>query len=448
MKLNERTLKRHIKNYNIKDREEVIEFIQENPENLNVDELSRIAELINNSRLDTAAYYTDTETLLTLEQHLPDIDKKTIRILEPSVGVGNFLQIIINKYAKVAEKVIIDVNDIDEYSVVLTKLLNNYRYIPGNVEINYYVEDFLFSFLYEKFDLIIGNPPFLKLNKKKGLIDYAENFNDYLTSNISGFFLQKATDIGDNVILIMPKYFLSNKDFKETRNRVKKYSIDKIIDFGEKGFKGVLIETIGLFINTLQMPNKTLTYSVTKNLCNTQRQSLITSDNYPYWLIYRNDFFNKVASKMKFDVFSVFRDRQLTNSVLKNTGSVQVIKSRNINRDGSGLTSINGYDKFIDFSELNKYAISKYFNRDDVYLAPNMTYYPRVIKKPQKTVTNGSVAILENVSKDEISNEQLEFLCSTTFEKFYQIARNYSTRSLNIDSNSVYFFGLLQGKLK
>lgn len=71
-----------------------------------------------------------------------------------------------------------------------------------------------------------------------------------------------------------------------------------------------------------------------------------------------------------------------------------------------------------------------------------MTYYPRVIKKPKGTLVNGSVAILEPKIGIEVTDKHLSFLCSNQFEKFYAIARNYSTRSLNIDANSVYFFGL------
>ena len=85
-------------------------------------------------------------------------------------------------------------------------------------------------------------------------------------------------------------------------------------------------------------------------------------------------------------------------------------------------------------------------DRDDVYLCPNMTYYPRLVKKPKNTVVNGSVAILENKSDYDITKDDLEFFSGETFEEFYRIARNYSTRSLNIDSNSVKFFGLMREK--
>lgn len=72
-----------------------------------------------------------------------------------------------------------------------------------------------------------------------------------------------------------------------------------------------------------------------------------------------------------------------------------------------------------------------------------MTYYPRVVRKPSGVIVNGSVAILVNITNEEITSGHLKFLSGSVFEKFYRIACNYSIRSLNIDSNSVYFFGLI-----
>lgn len=439
--MNEQVLKRHINKHNLLHRNDVIKFIENNPENLSYEELSRIAELINNSRENTAAYYTDSIILQILSKFLPEINKDVIKILEPSVGVGNFLQVVINKY-KNAEKVIIDVIDIDSKSIELTKILNKYRDIPSNVIINYHKTNFLSPYFKGSYDLIIGNPPFLRLSNKTGLNDYSKLFDDKTTKNISGFFLQKAITMGKHIILILPKYFLSNPDFSITRDRVNKFSIEKIVDFGENGFKGVLIETIALQLNTLKEPNNTMIYSVPNDIYNQQPQQKMTSKEFPYWLIYRDDFFDEIAKKMEFSIFDVFRDRQLTNKILKKKGDIPVIKSRNINRDGTGISTIKDYDSFIDKKELSKYSVSKYLNNDQVFLCPNMTYYPRVIRKPKGVIVNGSVAILKNISKFEITDDHLKFLCSPLFEKFYKIARNFSTRSLNIDKNSVYFFGL------
>ena len=436
-------LKNLVDNYNLYKRENVVKFIKENPERLTLNVLLELAEFTNTQKSETAAYYTEKETLAQIEKFLPEINKKVIHVLEPSAGAGNFLDIIINKYSN-AEKLIIDLNDIDKISIEIIKNLNKHRNIPENVEINYFNHDYLTYDFNKEYDLIIGNPPFLKLSKKTGLDIYSSIFNDNKTKNIAGFFLEKSVNMSENIALILPKYFLHNNDFAYIRDLVKKFNISNIIDFGETGFKGVLIETIAIFINTCEKPNETIVYSVPRNYQNKEKQEIITSDEFPSWIIYRNDFFNEIASKMYLNIFKSFRDRQITNKILKNDGDVRVIKSRNINREGTKIINITNYDSYINTEDLNKLSITKYLKKDDVYLCPNMTYYPRVIKKPKNVVVNGSVAILENKSSFKINDKDLRFFSSPTFEEFYRIARNYSTRSLNIDSNSVVFFGLLK----
>ncbi|HEM5243423.1 TPA: DNA methyltransferase, partial [Streptococcus suis] len=115
----------------------------------------------------------------------------------------------------------------------------------------------------------------------------------------------------------------------------------------------------------------------------------MTSKQFPSWLIYRNELFDRISENMSFDVFTVFRDRQLTNSLLQSKGDIRVLKSRNIKRDGSGIESIQGYDSFIDENNVNKFSVANFLERDDVFLSPNMTYYPRVIRKPKNTLVNG-----------------------------------------------------------
>lgn len=444
MIINERKIKSIIQERKLNHREKVIKYIGENPDELTINELSRIAELVNNGRLETSAYYTDKIILDEIYKNLPIIDKEVIKVLEPSVGVGNFLEIIIKRYSH-AQKLIIEVNDADSKSIGILKALNQYRDIPSNVEILYSAEDYvspLFIGNEEKYDLIIGNPPFTKLSKKNGLTDYSMLFTDSITKNLAGFFLQKSIELADYTLLVMPKYFLSSPDFELTRKRVANKKVEKIIDFGEKGFKGVLIETIGILVNSTEHQNQTEVYSITKNISNTISQDIMTSAEFPGWIIYRDEFFDKISKKMTFDVFTVFRDRQITNKNTSTKGDVRIIKSRNISRDGRNIEKIDGYDAYINESDLSNFSVSKYLERDDVFLTPNMTYYPRVIRKPKDTLVNGSVAILEPKKDIEIKDEHISFLCGDQFEKFYAIARNYSTRSLNIDANSVYFFGL------
>ena len=72
-----------------------------------------------------------------------------------------------------------------------------------------------------------------------------------------------------------------------------------------------------------------------------------------------------------------------------------------------------------------------------------MTYKPRIIKKDKGYVVNGSVAILIPKEKNiNLNEKQLNYISSDEFRNFYRIARNYQTRSLNVDKTSCYWFGV------
>ncbi|UTH15636.1 Eco57I restriction-modification methylase domain-containing protein [Macrococcus epidermidis] len=426
--------------YNLDERSKIIDFINFNPLNLNVNELSKIAEKVNNLRTDTAAFYTDKSILSYIQKYLPTFDKEEIFILEPSVGVGNFLPILINNYKDNHRKVNIDVIDIDHISIDILKEILNKMEIPKNVFINFFIEDYTLINDLKNYDLIIGNPPFLKINKK-----IKKNISPKYNSikNLAGLFVIKALQHTDNLIMILPKYMLSNEDFRDVRNELNKYKIERIIDFGEHGFKGVKIETLCIFINKLLNKDFTAISNITRSIDIVQEQGYITDEIYPNWLIYRNDFFDDISSKLLLGQFTVFRDRQITNKILKQNGDIRVLKSRNISRDGKEIINIENYDVYISFEDARNLSVFKYLNNSTVYLTPNMTYYPRVIRKPKDTLVNGSVAILINNLNRELTNSELDFLSSLDFQKFYSIARNYSTRSLNIDKNSVFYFGIL-----
>ena len=236
---------------------------------------------------------------------------------------------------------------------------------------------------------------------------------------------------------------MHNSDFEICRDYAQKCCIDSIIDFGEKGFKGVLIETICLFVNCIGIPKYTECFSMTYNKINRILQSKLTDRTFPNWLLYRNDEFDKIANSMNFDIFDCFRDRQITSKQLNTDGKIWVIKSRNITKDGTKIEHLPNYDSFL--SSLDDYknlSVSKYYDRDDVYLSPNMTYYPRVIKKPKKTIVNGSVAIFETKNNRKLTARDIEYFATEEFRKFYSVARNLSTRSLNLDKNAVFYFGV------
>lgn len=418
-------------------------FISENPLNLSTSDLSRLAEVANASREDNAAFFTSKTLITEIMRSLPDTEQKSLRILEPSVGVGNFIPLILKKFE--GKELIIDVVDIDANSLDITKIILSKYDLTKGVEINYILDDFLLHEFDQQYDYIIGNPPFYKLKANNSLLSvYRKQAINKESNNICSFFLDKALALGSYVALVFPKFLLNTPEFSKTREYLSQKAVDCIIDFGEKGFPGVLVETLAIFISNKKRPATTKVVSITRRICLIQKQDYIFDKQFPYWIIYRNTEFDQTCKRLDFNVFKVFRDRQITNKLLNESGDIRVIKARNISDDGKSIVDIDGYDSYISTPDASSLSVFEFIDKDDVYLTPNMTYKPRVIKKPKDTIVNGSVAILVPQNGISPTEKQMEFFSTKEYRSFYLIARNYQTRSLNVDSCSVFFYGLLK----
>ena len=439
------TISKTIEEYKLLKAENLMQFILDNPLNLGGASLARIAELTNSKRENNAAYYTNKYIVNEIYKQLTDFDKDEISVLEPSVGVGNFLPFIFKKYEGI-KIVNIDVVDIDKKNLQILELLLKKQRIPSNVKLNFIHADTLLHDFKKRYDLVIGNPPFSKL-KAKDAAKYLKNNVNKDTTNTFEFFLEKAISIADYVAMIMPKAVLNTPEFRVTRELLSEKKIDCIQDYGENGFKGVLVETICLFIDTLGQPKDTKVESLSLKKSIIQKQKYITDKAYPYWIIYRDDFFDSISKRLDFDKFTVFRDRQITNSNTtqkKSKDCLRVIKSRNISDDGKEIVDIPGYDSYIKKDTAEVLSAYKYVGNQNVYLTPNMTYKPRVMRNTENVVVNGSVAVLIPKEDMELTEEQMEYFSSDEYRQFYQIARNFQTRSLNVDATSVFFYGVLK----
>ena len=112
--------------------------------------------------------------------------------------------------------------------------------------------------------------------------------------------------------------------------------------------------------------------------------------------------------------------------------------------DGKEIVDIPGYDSYIKKETVEALSAYKYVGNQNVYLTPNMTYKPRVMRNTKNVVVNGSVAVLIPKEDIHLTEKQMEYFSSDEYRKFYQIARNYQTRSLNVDATSVFFYGVLK----
>lgn len=428
-------LARIISSYSLSDEESISCFVRENPLDLSVSDLQRIAELCNARREENAAYYTNKFIINEVMNQLPDFTKNEVRILEPSVGAGAFIPFVFKKYDGV-EHVTLDLVDIDANSISILKAILSKIKIPENFTINVYTEDFLNFKIKGRYDLVVGNPPYSKTKSasKKKII------------NLADAFLNKSIAISDWTALVLNKTILSSSEFDDTRDALRNLKISSISDFGRYGFTGLSIETICMVLQSQQKPQLTNIYNLKYNFRLTQSQSYITDSRYPYFLIYRNREFDDVSKKMAFNIFSVVRDRQITKKNTTNEkkeGYIRVIKARNIQDDGS-ILDIDGYDTYISPTICQKLSIAGYIGNTSVYLTPNMTYNPRVISNIPDAVPDGSVAVLIPKKPIRLTRRQLDFFSSKEYRSFYLIARNLSTQSINVDSKSVFFYGVLK----
>ena len=430
-----------IEENNLLEKQYLKDFLIKNFLKYDLNSLYNIAEFSNIKRIENKAYFTREDIVFNVVNKLPDFkSKKIVKILEPSVGIGNFLPILFEKYAHI-EKVILDVLDIDSNSLEILKILVSKIRIPKNFIINFIDNDFLLWKHNYEYDLVIGNPPFGKVINNKDLLEkYKNEKYNKNTNNIFSFFIEKACSIAKYVSLIIPKSLINSPEFNKTRELLEDYDIHSITDYGEKAFNGVKIETISFLLSTNKKENqnhiKIESYITNDTII--QNKDYIFSKDFPYWLIYRNSFFDSVIEKMELDIFESFRDRQITKKHTLNSGKIRVLKSRNI--DNNAIKDIHNYDCYID--EIDSFVVSKYLNKNNIILVPNLTYYPRATFLPKNSIVDGSVALLKSKKNIEITSKHLEYFSSKEFTEYYKIARNMGTRSLNIDNNSVLFFGL------
>lgn len=433
-----------IKRNELTDLQKLTDFINRFKSPSDFVHLSKVAEYANAERDNNAAYYTRQDICFSIIKNLPDSKGYSeLNILEPSIGVGNFLPILAKKYENVP-CVNIDVVDIDPNSINTLKALVNVMNLQSNIHIRYICDDFLLhSFDDKQYDIVIGNPPYKKITNDKSLLSkYKVGVINKNTNNIFAFFIEKAISLGKIVSLIVPKSLISAPEFNDTRTLLTQYNITHIIDYGEKAFKGVKIETIDFIVNTQKKASITRLESYITSQIKDIPQDYITDGQFPYWLLYRDADFDKVAEKLQFNLFKSYRDRSITKAVTKETGKIRVLKSRNIGNNE--ICDIPGYDCFMD--DVSSFDVTKFMNKKCILL-PNLTYYPRACFMPKNCIADGSVAILTPANpNEEITKSNLEYFSSKEFSQFYAIARNRGTRSLNIDNNSVFFFGKLKEK--
>ncbi|WP_051412228.1 Eco57I restriction-modification methylase domain-containing protein [Halonatronum saccharophilum] len=234
------------------------------------------------SRREEGKFYTPKVVVdYILEETLAKVDivdNIYLKILDPSCGSGYFLfkayDILYEKYLREIDRLKLEYPDKDWnlnyiHSHILTKNLYGidtdafalqltiiglvFKRIGGELSnLNIKNNDMLKVDSGEKFDLIIGNPPYVGHKELKR--DYKEwlklNYSVYEDkADLSYCFLEMGLNRlkrDGTLIMITPRYFLESPTGKKLRRYLKSESkIESILDFyGLQLFKGVIVDPI------------------------------------------------------------------------------------------------------------------------------------------------------------------------------------------------------------
>lgn len=378
-------------------------------------------------------FYTPQSVVFDILRNL-DLTVNTLRILEPSVGMGAFLPQLF-RLVDHLDFVEMDLIDIDKSVLdALKKNLPLLGYKKNNLKLNYIVHDFLTYDIKHKYDLVIGNPPYFILSAKEAQ-KYRRFTNDKTISNIFGLFMDKCVPIAQEIALVIPKTFLMTPEFNNLRKQYEQFSIVSIVDYGVNYFKNVFIEIMSIhfkrdFKGDIYIENKR------EHDVRHVKQRYIFHTK--HWILYRDDWFDNYIKSLCLDIFDFYRDRQITNKYLSSKGKIRVLRSKNI-LDNGEIVDIENYDKYID--NIDGFNIKKYMNCKHIIMT-NFTYNTRATFLPDDTAVNGSLAVLLQKKANLIRDIDLQLYSTDDFRRYYAIVKNKSKFTINIDSNSVYYIGV------
>lgn len=221
----------------------------------------------------SGSYYTPLATVKFTSQYLLEEEKTIQTILEPSVGDGRFLDEFIN--INTVKRIV----GVELYPEKISKLAE--RKYPGKVSL--IASDFLDYSLCcnEKFQLIIGNPPYINIkNMNKEFLDTGRDICKGLDLPVSlfqnswvAFVLASINLLNDNgtIFFVLPTEFLQVQYAEKLRGFLEeKFNTIHILCFSERMFPEIEQEACLVYLTNSEKAPPYISYKQYRNLDDTE----------------------------------------------------------------------------------------------------------------------------------------------------------------------------------
>ena len=344
-----------------------------------------------------------------------DIDK----ILEPSFGRGDLVKYIKNKLPL---NVIFEIYELDDTIEFLEDIYAD--------NINMYIGDFLTYEITEKYDTIIGNPPYIKLKKGNMYIDFIEKCYNLLNENAELIFIIpsdffKLTSASKLITEMLNNGTFTHIYHPHNENLFKNASIDILIF---RYCKNINLGNKVLYNGEL-MYLKCINGIITFNNTTEKENNILFSDYFDIYVgivngkeeVYKNEEFgnitvlngfNKVEKYILLDKFPT-EDNYLNEYMLKNKKKLETRKIKKFNEN-------NWYE----WGALrNVSSVNKNLDKDCIYIY-NLTRKENVAFIGKVMMFGGGLLIM--IPKKECNLlEVVKYLNSIEFKKNYIFSNRF-----------------------
>lgn len=411
----------------------------------------------------------------TFKNNINLVNLEEVKILEPSCGCGNFLIYIFDTLYNwyklntdyddyfILKRIFennLYANDIDVDALYYCKIVLTFKCFKilgynAKFKFNIFKKDYLLDDYFNniKFDIILGNPPFLENRKINKYLNKELFKSIYNTAkgrfDISTLFIEKSIKLlKEQGVLgfILPSTLLYNNNFSIIRKLIlDNTSIYEIVDLGSDIFNNVDIDMIAIIIkNKSNKENNIICKSI-----NNRKDKTNAIKNVNFRIIPQKYYDNNI--KYVYDIFSTdttfnLRQRIYHQNYTKINDVCEIIAGIATGNIRNKLLSCNKENifskKILEGKNINEYNSSwsgLYIKYDKSLINKEKGEYATFMR--QEFIDNEKILIRQTADR---------FICTYDDDRYYILNTLYSLilRNRYKDKfNIKYILGLLNSKL-